>query len=176
METIELAPKWAAVLDALLTAARTGHHDARQELDRMAQLADRYVAGRKANDALWDSLQAPPVDTEQMLVIAIRVMALDNIGHTPTETEAKAIVESLWYHEADSLTEAEVTEFARWFAGCNARERWAACAGEDITETGGDRIMVDHAPDGVDGGPVQVVVPPVADKVLNALFDALVKP
>lgn len=52
METIDLTPTWAAVLPILLTAVEDGTFEgrkiAREELARMAGLADKYVELMKA--------------------------------------------------------------------------------------------------------------------------------
>ena len=47
VETVEMAPSWEELLPLFLEAAKNGSKPALQELQRMAKIADAYVASRK---------------------------------------------------------------------------------------------------------------------------------
>ena len=51
MKTIDITPTWRGILPLLLAAITSGTHEGRRnaeiELQRMADLADRYVAEHK---------------------------------------------------------------------------------------------------------------------------------
>lgn len=44
MESVDVTPTWRAIVPLLIAAVEAGSGEARKELYRMAELADRYVA------------------------------------------------------------------------------------------------------------------------------------
>lgn len=52
------APKWIEIAETVANLASKGHEDAREELRRMAKLADLVPALQRQWDDLWEALAA----------------------------------------------------------------------------------------------------------------------
>lgn len=55
METIDLTPTWASIIDTLIIAAQNNSASAIDELKRLASIADRFVHVSKNETAYSDS-------------------------------------------------------------------------------------------------------------------------